>query len=203
MNRKQLYARAYWLAVFTIVYNILEGVFSVVLGFKDETFSLFGFGLDSFVEVLSGLGIWHMVRRISESDNEVPDEFEQTALKITGTAFYILSAGLFFTAIYGLFSSHKPETTFWGIIISLISIASMWMLIIYKIKVGKALGSNAILADADCTKACLILSVVLLGSSLGYELTGIGGIDSLGAVVIAVFAFREGKEAFEKSRNGA
>lgn len=203
MNRKQLYARAYWLAVFTIAYNILEGVFSVGLGFKDEAFSLFGFGMDSFVEVLSGLGIWHMVKRNRASDEEVHDEFERTALKVTGAAFYILSIGLVLTGIYGFFVSHKPQTTFWGIIISLVSIAAMWVLIIYKVKVGKALGSNAILADAECTKTCLILSVVLLASSLGYELTGIGRIDSLGAVIIAVFAVREGKEAFEKARGGA
>jgi divalent metal cation (Fe/Co/Zn/Cd) transporter len=202
MNRKQLYTRAYWLAVFTIAYNILEGVFSVGLGFKDETFSLFGFGLDSFVEVLSGLGIWHMIKRIKTYGDEVPDKFERTALKVTGTAFYILSAGLVLTGIYGFFVSHKPETTFWGIIISLVSIATMWVLIIYKIKVGRALGSEAILADAECTRTCLILSVVLLGSSLGYELTGIGMIDSLGAIIIAVLAMREGKEAFEKARDG-
>ena len=64
---------------------------------------------------------------------------------------------------------------------------------------GKALDSDAIIADANCTKTCLILSFVLLASSLGYELTGIGGLDAIGAVAIAIFAFREGKEAFEKA----
>ena len=200
MNRKQLYTWAYWLAAFTIVYNIFEGLFSVGFGLVDETISLFGFGLDSFVEVLSGVGVWHMVRRITASGDENPDKFERTSLKITGTSFYILGSGLILTGIYGFFSNHKPETTFWGIVISLVSIATMWVLIRKKIKTGRALGSEAILADAECTRTCLILSVVLLGSSLGYELTGLGGIDSLGAILIAVFAFREGKEAFEKAR---
>ena len=200
MNRKQLYAWAYWLAVFTVIYNILEGLFSVGFGIEDEAFSLFGFGLDSFVEVMSGVGVWHMVRRITASGDENPDVFERTSLKITGTSFYILSAGLVFTGIYGFLVNHKPETTFWGIIISLVSIATMWLLIRKKIKTGRALESEAILADAECTRTCLILSVVLLGSSLGYELTGIGRIDSLGAILIAVFAFREGKETFEKAR---
>ncbi len=200
MHRKQLYARAYLLAVFTIVYNIIEGIFSVGFGLADETFSLFGFGLDSFVEVMSGVGVWHMIRRIMASGDESPDTFERSSLKITGVSFYILSAGLCFTGIYGFFVSHKPETTFWGIVISLVSISAMWVLASMKIGTGKALGSEAILADAECTRTCLILSVVLLGASLGYELTGIGRIDSLGAVIIAVLAFREGKEAFEKAR---
>jgi divalent metal cation (Fe/Co/Zn/Cd) transporter len=73
-------------------------------------------------------------------------------------------------------------------------------LIHFKVQVGKQLNSKAILADANCTKACLYLSIVLLVASSGYELTGVGGIDSAGAVLIAVFSFREGRESFEKAR---
>ena len=68
-----------------------------------------------------------------------------------------------------------------------------------KMKVGKQLSSDAIIADANCTKTCLYLSFILLISSLGYELTGIGGMDSFGAIAISFFSFREGKEAFEKA----
>ena len=76
----------------------------------------------------------------------------------------------------------------------------MWALIHFKVKVGRQLNSDAILEDANCTKTCLYLSIVLLLASVGYEITGIGGIDSIGAVLIAIFSFREGREAFEKSR---
>ena len=76
----------------------------------------------------------------------------------------------------------------------------MWLLIHYKTKVGNALKSSAILAYAACSKACLYLSLVLLFASLGYELTGIRVFDSAGALLIAYFAYREGREAFEKSR---
>ncbi|MEW6196704.1 MAG: cation transporter [Bacteroidota bacterium] len=197
-----LYKWAFILAYITIFYNLLEGIVSVILGFEDETLSLFGFGVDSFVEVISGIGIWHMLTRIKNRGEESRDEFEKTALKITGTAFYLLVVGLTVTAIYNFIIDHKPETTLWGIVISLISIVTMTLLINYKLKVGKALNSNALIADANCTKTCLYLSVVLLASSIGYELTGIGGIDSLGAVAIAWFSFKEGKEAFEKARTG-
>ena len=67
-------------------------------------------------------------------------------------------------------------------------------------KIGRQLNSEAILQDANCTKTCLYLSFVLLLASIGYELTGIGGIDSLGAILIALFSFREGRESFEKAR---
>ncbi len=195
-----LYRWAYVLALITIFYNILEGVVSVFFGIEDETLVLLGFGIDSFVEVISGIGIWHMIRRIRKNNNATYDEFEKDALRVTGTAFHILTAGLIVTALINLYRGHKPETTFWGIIISLISILSMWLLLHYKIKVGRQLNSQAILADANCTKACMYLSVVLFLSSLGYELTGIGGLDSLGAIAIAALSFREGREAFQKAK---
>ncbi len=203
-RKARLYKLASALALVTISYNLLEGMVSVYFGLEDETIALFGFGVDSFVEVISGIGIWHMVRRLRQINennscgNDNPDIFERQALRITGTAFYILAGGLVLSSLINLYTGHKPSTTFWGIVISLISILTMWILIHYKVKVGRELNSNAILADATCTKVCLQLSLVLLLSSLGYELTGIGGMDSLGAMGIAIFSYKEGREAFDK-----
>ena len=199
-EKESLYRWAYALAVITIFYNILEGLVSIYFGVEDETLALFGFGLDSFVEVISGVGIWHMVKRMRRNHNTDSDHFERQALKITGTAFYILSIGLTGTALINIYQGHKPETTFWGIVISLISIATMWLLIHYKLKVGKQLDSQAIIADAHCTRACLYLSIVLLLSSGGYELTGIGGMDSIGAIFIAGLSLKEGCELFQKAK---
>lgn len=202
-DRTKLYRRAYALALITIFYNIAEGLVSVYFGLEDESFALFGFGLDSFVEVISGIGIWHMVRRIRRNGPEDPDQFERTALRVTGSAFFLLTAGLTITALVNLVQGHRPETTVWGIVVSLVSIATMWLLIHEKVKVGSALGSQAILSDAACTRTCLQLSVVLLIASAGYELTGLGGLDALGTMVIAALSYREGKEAFEKARAGS
>ena len=200
---QKLYRWASALALITIFYNIAEGMVSVFFGLEDESFALFGFGMDSFVEVISGIGIWHMVRRIRQNDGEDPDRFEKTALRITGTGFYLLTAALAAIAAVNLYQGHKPETTFWGIVVSAVSIATMWLLVRAKVKVGTGLSSPAILSDAACTRACLQLSIVLLAASLGYELTGVGGIDSVGTLVIAGLCYREGKEAFEKARTGS
>jgi divalent metal cation (Fe/Co/Zn/Cd) transporter len=196
----RLYSVANRLAVITIIYNIIEGLVSVWFGASDETLSLFGFGVDSFVEVISGIGIWHMVRRIRAEGAETRDNFERQALKVTGRAFYILTFGLVLSAGMSLYEQHNPSSTFWGIIISLVSISFMWLLIHYKTKVGKRLNSSAILADAACSKVCLYLSLVLLVASVGYELTGLRIFDSAGALLIAFFSYREGKEALQKSR---
>lgn len=198
--KANLYARANYLALFTIIYNLVEGFAAVWMGAADETLSLFGFGVDSFIEVISSVGVWHMLRRIKANDGEARDEFEQRALRITGFAFYILSVGLFLTAGINLYQGHKPETTLWGVVISLISISFMWYLIHQKTKIGTALRSPAILADAACSRACVYMSVVLMISSVGYELCGVGSLDSIGAILISWLTFKEGRESFAKAR---
>ncbi len=190
---------ALWLAIITIFYNILEGLVSIYFGASDETLTLFGFGVDSFIEVLSGAGILAMVLRIRQNPDTSRSQFEQTALRITGASFYILAVGLGVGAIYNLFNAHKPETTLPGLIISLISIATMWALVSAKRKVGRALDSAPILADANCTMVCIYMSLVLLASSLIYQLTGFGLVDSLGAFGLIYFSVNEGREAFEKA----
>jgi divalent metal cation (Fe/Co/Zn/Cd) transporter len=200
-QRNAFYLWANALALITIFYNLGEGIVSVLFGYEDGTVALFGFGADSFVEVVSGLGIRHMIRRMKKSDSENYDAFEKTALKVTGTAFYMLTVGLMGTSLVNLYQGHKPETTFWGIVVAGISILCMWLLIHYKVRIARQYNSQALFADAQCSKACLYLSVVLLISSIGYELTGIGMLDSLGAVGIAVLSFKEGREAFEKAKD--
>lgn len=200
ISEQPLYRRAYWLSLFTIFYNVIEGIASMILGYEDETLSLFGFGADSFIEVMSGIGIAMMLMRIKRHPNSSKSRFEITALKITGTAFFLLSAGLLAGIILNIISHHKPETTFWGIVISLISIAVMVWLMSAKRKVGKKLDSDPILADANCTKVCVYMSIVLLISSLIYELTGFAYADAIGAAGLIYFSLSEGIESFQKAK---
>lgn len=201
IEQQKLYKLAFGLAIFTIFYNIVEGFISTYFGYEDESLALFGFGVDSFIEVISGLGIAHMVLRIQRSPESNRDDFERTALRITGFSFYALTIGLLTTSIYNIWIRHKPETTFWGIIISVISILIMYLLIIGKTRTGKQLNSEAILSDANCTKVCIYMSIILLVSSGIYELIGFIYIDSIGTLGLSYFAFTEGQECFEKATN--
>jgi len=200
-NHKKLYQIAFGLAIFTILYNIAEGLISTLLGFEDESLVLFGFGIDSFIEVISGIGIANMIISINQNPECKKTDFERTALKITGFSFYALVLGLLATGFYNMYSAHKPESTFWGVIIALVSIIVMLVLIYAKIKVGKKLNSDAILADAACTKVCIYMSITLLLSSLIYELTNYIYIDVIGAFFLSWFSFKEGRECFEKAKN--
>ena len=199
-KENKLYKQAYILSLFTIIYNIIEGVLSIRLGYQDESLTLFGFGVDSFIEVMSGIGIAVMILRIKQNPNSSKSSFEIKALKITGAAFYLLSAGLLAGIVVSFLNQQKPETTFWGVVISIISIAVMVWLMNAKKKIGKQLNSEPIIADANCTKVCVYMSIVLLASSLIYELTGFAYADIIGSAGLVYFSVSEGKEAFEKAK---
>lgn len=200
-TRKKQYQIALALTLITILYNIVEGLISAYLSFEDESLALFGFGADSFIEVISGIGIAHMVLRITKNPESKRDRFERTALRITGFAFFTLVAGLVITSAYTIWTGHRPQTTFWGVVIALISILTMWFLVIAKRRVGHQLGSAPILADANCTLVCVYMSIILLISSALYELFGMMYIDGLGTLGLAYFAFTEGRECFEKANS--
>ena len=139
-----------------------------------------------------------MIVRMKYSKVEYTDRFERQALRTTGFGFYILTIGLLIGSILNLIHDNKPETTVPGLIIAVLSIVTMYFLMHYKLVIGKKLNSDAIISDANCTKSCFYLSIVLLLSSGLYELLEIGYIDIIGSLFIAGFTFKEGKEAFDK-----
>jgi divalent metal cation (Fe/Co/Zn/Cd) transporter len=196
---KKLYNKVLFLSLFTIGYNILEGLVSMFFGYQDETLSLFGFGIDSFIEVISGIGILQMVLRIRRNPDSPMYNSEITALKITGYSFYGLSLGLLAGAVISVIQHHKPVTTFWGIVIALVSIAVMLWLYIAKLRAGRQLDSEPVIADANCTKVCIYMSLVLLAASLIYEFTGFAYADVIGAAGLIWFSISEGHEALEKA----
>ena len=144
-----------------------------------------------------------MVLRIQRQPDNNRDNFERTALIITGYSFYALVIGLVGTSMYNLWMGRKPETTLWGVIISIISIAVMLALVLSKTKVGRRLNSDAMLADAECTKVCISMSIILLVSSGIYELTQFAFIDTIGTLGLAYLSFKEGRECFEKVKKNS
>jgi hypothetical protein len=132
------YTVARALAWFTIIYNLAEGIISTFYGFEEETLSLFGFGVDSFIEMISSIGILVMIFRIEKNPNSPNSTFEKKALQLTGYCLYALAIILVLTAAVSIYEAHIPQDTLPGIIISCVSIGIMYVLIKEKIKVGKA-----------------------------------------------------------------
>ena len=195
-----LFRLAMWLAIISIVYNLAEGIIATWFGAQEETLALFGFGVDSFIEMISAIGIAHMVWRIERNPHSERTPFEVLALQITGVCFYLLAAGLVVGAALSVIYGSTPQTTLSGTIIACISLAVMWALLKAKMHVGRKLNSAPIIADARCTLACMWMSGVLLASSLLFHYTGIRFIDAIGALGIAWFSYQEGREALGLAR---
>lgn len=199
MDPNRLWRNARYLSWFTVLYNLVEGVLSVSFGWEDEALTLMGFGVDSFIETLSAFGILLLVNRQAKGGVDRRSSGERLALRITGTGFYVLAASLVVTAGIKLYTGEAPHTTLPGLIISSISISIMWLLIVWKRRLGNALNSPALIADANCNLVCIYMSLVLLASSGLYYLLPWPYWDSLGALALAWFSIKEGKEAFEKA----
>lgn len=200
METNKLYKRALLLAQFVVIYNIIEGLISMYLGYENESLTLFGFGADSFIEVASNLGVIYMIRRIQKNPNSDKSVFEIKALKITGWGFYLLSISLLIGIIINIYKKQLPENTIFGVIISLLSIIVMAYVSYNQLNIGKQLNSQPIISDAKCTIICIYMSIVLLVSSAVYYYTGFAYTDSLGALFLIYFSVKEGKECFEKAK---
>jgi divalent metal cation (Fe/Co/Zn/Cd) transporter len=201
--KNQQYKFAFGLSLLTIIFAFVEAIFSTYYGYNDESLTLFGFGVGSFIEIISAIGVARMIIRIRQNENSDRSNFEKTALRITGACFYILVAGLVITSAYNIYTAHKPETTLSGVVIALCSIILMLILFYGKTRVGEQLNSEAILADASCTKVCIYMSLVLLVVSGLYEIANFQYFDTIGTLGIAYFSFKEGKECFEKAKTNA
>lgn len=193
--------QAFLLALFTILFNIAEGLVSLFFGMRDEVLTLFGFGLDSFVETISATGVAVMIVRIRKHPGTERSRFEQLALRITGWCFFALSIVLGAGIVMNIIEGAKPATTFPGVVISLVSITLMISLIRAKKHLGRKLNSPPIIADANCNLVCVYMSIVLLASSGAYALFHLGFIDILGTAGIVYFSIKEGWESLEKARD--
>lgn len=198
-TEEKLYNRALAFATFVFFYNIAEGFIAMGMGYTDESLTLFGFGADSFIEVASNLGVIYMIRRIKQNPLSPKTPFEKTSLQITGYGFYALCAMLLAGIVFSLIEQHRPHNTFWGMVISVISIAIMWLVAASQLRTGRALNSQAIISDAKCTIICIYMSVVLLLSSFIYQYTGFAYADIIGAAGLIYFSYKEGREALEKA----
>ncbi len=198
---KALYRKALLLEYFTVAYNAVEALAAIVFGKMANSIALIGFGLDSIVESLSGLVlIWrlHKHGKISEEEEE---KVERKAMKFVALTFFILGSYVLFQSLNKLITKEIPEPSLPGIILAVVSIVVMPFLGFQKIKVGKQIKSQALIADAKETFACALLSIaLLLGLSLNFAF-GIWQADAIAGLVIVVFLFREGRESWEEATN--
>lgn len=189
-ERARLGRRAQLLAGASVSYNLVEGVIALTAGLVAGSVALIGFGLDSAVEVSSGLIILWQFR------HHLPESREQKALRLIAVSFFALAAYVTFESVRALATSSEPEASPVGIGLAIASLIVMPYIAWAQRRTGKALHSNSVVADSNQTLLCTYMSAALL---VGLALNAVAGwwwADPLAALVIAAIAVKEGREAW-------
>jgi divalent metal cation (Fe/Co/Zn/Cd) transporter len=198
--RSSLQQKALYLSYFTVGYNLLEALASLLAGYLAGSIALVGFGLDSLVESLSGgVMIWRFRHRPGLS-GAAEARLERRAIKIVGYTFLILGAYVLFESLKKLWFREIPSPSLLGIIIAAVSLIVMPGLFLSKYRTGKSLNSRSLMADSKQTLACAWLSLALLvGLGLNY-FYGFWQADPLMGLLIVVALTREGYETLKAGR---
>lgn len=189
-DRARLGQRARLLAGISVAYNVVEAVVAIAAGLVAGSVALVGFGLDSTIEVSSGLIIlWQFGHRM-------PEAREQQALRLMAFSFFALAAYVGFESARALIGGRESDPSTVGIVLAAVSLAVMPFLSWAQRRTGRALGSNAVVADSTQTLMCTYLSFFLLVGLVLNATAGWSWADPLAGLVIAVIAVREGVQAW-------
>ncbi|MEX1173526.1 MAG: cation transporter [Chloroflexota bacterium] len=199
MTRPQLLARGLQLEYLTVGWNLVEGLIAIGAGVAASSIALIGFGVDSFVESISGsVLIWRLRAEVrGGADDERIEQIEQRASRLVAVSFLILAAYVAFEAVRTLLNQERPDASPVGIVLTIVSLAVMLWLARAKRATGEALGSRALIADSHQTFACWYLSATTLTGLVLNAAFGLWWADPVAALVIAVFLVREAREAWE------
>lgn len=183
------------LEYFTIAWNALEGLIAVIAGAFSGSISLVGFGIDSFIEVTSGsVLLWRMA---VDADMLRRERNERGSLRVVGISFLLLAAYIAYESAADLWSKKAPEHSIAGIVLACISLVVMPLLSRAKRKVGTALGSAAMHADAKQTEFCTYLSGILLVGLLLNALFGLWWADPAAGLIMVPIIAKEGIEGLQ------
>ena len=188
--------RAVRLEQLTIGYNVVEGVVAVTAGLAAGLVSLIGFGVDSAIEVAAAGVVLHRLYADLRG-GEVDEGKERRALRFIAVTFFALAAYVVFEGVMSLFGDEVPDTSTVGVVLTGLSVLIMPSLAMFKRRAGEAMGSALVIADAAETKLCAWLSVSTFAGLLAYGFVGWTWLDPVAGFVIALFAVKEGREAWQ------
>jgi len=195
-RRQGAVRRGRLLAWFTIVWNSVEGIVGIAAGLAAGSIALVGFGVDSYVEVLSGaVVLWRLSKE--HYGEELSEAAEHRALRIIATTFFVLAAGVAAESVRKLVTGEHPSASTAGMALTVLSLVVMPLLARAKRKVGRQLGSHALQADATETVLCVWLSAIVLAGLVLNAAFGWWWADPAAALGIVNVAVREGRGAWK------
>lgn len=190
--RADLVARSRRLNVATLAYNALEGVIAIASGVAAGSVALIGFGIDSGIELTASVvALW---RLSADTDHARRERAERTSHRIIGGLFMALALYVTVDAGLALWNREVPGESPVGIALATASVLVMPYLARAKRRVGVALGSRALTAEAAQTSLCMWLSAILLGGLVLNATFGWWWADPVAALAMVPIIAKEGVE---------
>jgi cation diffusion facilitator family transporter len=203
-RRITLHRRALWLEYCTVGWNVVEAVVAIVAGVIAGSVALIGFGADSTIEVISAVGLlWRLWRAGPHATVSEEGAAEKGALYVVAVTFLLLAMYIAWEAVTSLVSQEEPLTSPVGIILAVLSLAVMPTLAVVKQRVGKEMGSRALVADSKETWVCSYLSLTLLLGVGAYAVVGWWWADPVGALAMLPVIIWQGWETLAEARERA
>ncbi len=196
---QRLWITALRLEYFTVAYNAVEAIASIMFGSAAASIALVGFGLDSIVESLSAIILIWRLHQHENSSHEKEEKTEKNAQQFVAVTFFILAIYVLYESVSKLLTHEIAQPSPAGIIIASMSLIVMPVLAWRKRVIGTAIGSKALIADSKETITCAFLSVALLIGLGANYLFGFWQADPLVGLIIVIFLFREGIEGWNES----
>jgi|SRR3990170_2335225 len=193
LDRSAIARRGRRLEYFTIAWNAVEGLVAIISGAIAGSISLVGFGIDSFIEVASGGALlWRMT---VDADTRRRERNERRALALVGLCFAALAVYIAHGSITDLWQQRAPAPSIPGIVLACVSLVVMPLLSRAKRRVGRALDSAAMHADAQQTEFCAYLSAILIGGLVLNAWFGLWWADPLSALLMVPIIARAAWDA--------
>lgn len=190
-RRAVLQRRIRWIVAGTIAYNAVEAAVAISAGAAASSAALIGFGLDSVVEVLSAAAVaWQFTRK-------EPEKYEKQTLRVIAVAFFALAAYVTGSSILSIATGTEVRHSTLGIVLTALSLVIMPALSLAERRAGREIGSATAVADSKQTLLCAWLSAAVLAGLVLNSLFGWTWADAVAGLAIAVFAVREGIEAWK------
>jgi divalent metal cation (Fe/Co/Zn/Cd) transporter len=191
-NRRRLVRRTRWLAWVGLGWHLVEAAVAIAAGVVAGSVALVGFGADSLIEAAAGVVVlWLMGGARSSSPSA-----ERRAQQLIAASFVVLAAYVGVESVRDLVGGHRPDASWVGIGLSVVTLATMPPLAAAKRRVGQRLGSSATMSESRQTLVCAYLSAALLVGLVGNAALGWWWADPLVALAIAAVALREGRRAW-------
>jgi divalent metal cation (Fe/Co/Zn/Cd) transporter len=180
-----------------------EAVLAIGAGIAARSVLLTAFGVDSVIELLSGVTLlWRLSSEARGSESAQLERVERRATVISAALLVLLSAYLVLVGLGGLVARLHPAGSVLGVIVSAAAVIAMPVLAWRKRRANVLIGSAALRADIAETITCAYMAAATLAGA-GLNLAfGWWWAEYVAALVLLVFIALETREAIEAARGG-